>query len=150
MLTRTSLHTIRPMASSDYQVVISLMKQTPGVSFRDADSFEGTERYLRRNPNLSFIAHVNGVAVGCVMSGHDGRRGYLQHLVVLPEHRRKGIASELVESCLLALEKIGIFKTHLDVLTSNEAAQAYWTRQGWTLRTDIHRFSFVKNGGENV
>lgn len=150
MRTGTNLHTIRPMAPTDYPTVIGLMTKTPGVSVRDADSLEGTERYLRRNPHLSFIAHVNGVAVGCVMSGHDGRRGYLQHLVVLPEHRRKGIASALVESCLLELEKIGILKTHLDVLTSNEAAQAHWTRQGWTLRTDIHRFSFVKNGGENV
>ncbi|MDD2880805.1 MAG: GNAT family N-acetyltransferase [Rhodoferax sp.] len=126
------------------------MKQTPGVTVRDADSYEGTQRYLLRNPNLSFIALVNEVLVGCAMCGHDGRRGYLQHLLVLPGHRRKGIANELVEHCLAALEKNGIVKAHIDVLTTNQLAQTYWGSQGWKRRTDIQRFSFVRKGGENV
>jgi len=138
------------MTPHDYHLVIDLMKQTLGVTLRDADSFDGTESYLLRNPNLSFIALVNDIAVGCVMCGHDGRRGYLQHLLVLPDHRRKGIANQLVQSCLLALEKIGILKTHIDVLTTNQAAHAYWQSQAWQLRTDIYRMSFVSKGSENV
>ena len=117
---------------------------------RDADSFDATERYLARNPNLSFVALVGAVVVGGVMAGHDGRRGYLQHLLVLPDHRRQGIGRALVESCLAELEKLGIFKTHIDVLTSNESAASYWLRQGWTLRKDIHRFSFIRAGGDNA
>ena len=144
------MHDIRAMTAHDHPVVMRLMKQTPGVTVRDADSYEGTERYLLRNPNLSFIALINEVAVGCVMCGHDGRRGYLQHLLVLPEHRRRGIGRELVEHCLYALEKNKILKAHIDVLTTNRLAQVYWASQGWKLRTDIHRFSFVHKGGENV
>ena len=84
------------------------------------------------------------------MSGHDGRRGYLQHLVVLPTHRRKGIANALVESCLCELESLGILKSHIDVLKTNALASAYWESQGWKLRTDIKRYSFVRSVGENV
>jgi N-acetylglutamate synthase len=144
------MHSIRPMMISDYDSVIELMKRTPGVTFRDADSRAGTERYLERNPGLSFVAEADHQIVGCVMCGHDGRRGYLQHLVVLPAFRRMGIASALVESCLVKLEHLGILKCHIDVLKTNVLASEYWESQGWQLRTDIHRYSFVRSGGENV
>ena len=73
---------IRTMTIDDYDDVIALMKETPGISLRDADSLPATERYLQRNPGLSFVAVASGAVVGCVMCGHDGRRGYLQHLLV--------------------------------------------------------------------
>ena len=141
---------LRPMMIADYDAVIDLMQKTPGVSFREADSRESTARYLLRNPGLSFVARVGEQLAGCVMSGHDGRRGYLQHLVVLPEFRRQGIANALVQSCLLELEGLGILKCHIDVFKTNALAQAYWQSRGWTLRTDIHRYSFVRSGGDNV
>jgi ribosomal protein S18 acetylase RimI-like enzyme len=126
------------------------MKQTPGVSFRDADSRESTARYLQRNRGLSFVCEIDRQLVGCIMSGHDGRRGYLQHLVVLPAHRRKGIANALVESCLSELERLGILKSHIDVFKTNASASAFWERQGWKLRSDMHRYSLVRAGGENA
>lgn len=143
-------HFIRPMTLADYDNVIDLMKQTAGVSFRDADSRDSTQRYLLRNPALSFVAMESDALVGCVMSGHDGRRGYLQHLVVLPTHRNRGIASSLVEHCLAELERLGILKTHIDVLQTNPLAQRYWEGRGWKLRTDIRRYSFVRSGGDNA
>lgn len=142
--------TIRPMSIADYDLVIELMKQTPGVTFRDADSRENTARYLERNPNLSFVATVGSAVVGCIMSGHDGRRGYLQHLLVLPNFRRRGISSALVHRCLAGLEALGIKKSHIDVLKTNESGASYWEHMGWQLRTDILRYSFVSSGGVNV
>ena len=141
---------IRAMTIEDYDAVIELMKRTPGVTFRDADSREATQRYLERNPGLSFVATVDDEIVGCLMSGHDGRRGYLQHLVVEPSHRRKGIANALVETCLAELERLGIVKSHVDVLKSNEVARSYWSSQGWALRTDIDRYSFIRGAGANA
>jgi N-acetylglutamate synthase len=147
---KTFMFSIRTMTIDDYEKVIALMKRTPGVTFRDADSQEKTASYLLRNSGLSFIAIEEGNVVGCIMSGHDGRRGYLQHLVVQLEHRRKGIANALVDSCISALEKLGINKSHIDVLNENEAGISFWESQGWKLRTDIKRYSFVRSGGENV
>jgi ribosomal protein S18 acetylase RimI-like enzyme len=138
------------MTVDDYDIVMNLMRQTPGVTVRDADSAEATQRYLQRNPGLSFLAQVGRETVGCIMSGHDGRRGYLQHLIVLPSHRRKGIANALVECCLAQLEAVGIVKSHVDVISTNEGAHAYWDRQGWQRRTDIDRYSFVSNGTANA
>lgn len=142
--------TIRTMQMADYDAVMALMRQTPGVSIRAADSPEATARYLARNPGMSFVAHVDGVMVGCIMSGHDGRRGYLQHLLVLPPHRRQGVARALIEHCLTALAALGIVKSHVDVLKTNEAAQAYWQQAGWTRRDDTERYSLITAGGANA
>ena len=144
------MHTLRSMAFADYDAVVELLKQTPGVSFRDADSREATARYLERNPGLSFVCEADQHLVGCVMSGHDGRRGYLQHLVVLPAYRHQGIANALVERCLGELEKLGIVKCHIDIFKTNALGSAYWESQGWTLRTDIRRYSLVRSGGQNA
>jgi ribosomal protein S18 acetylase RimI-like enzyme len=141
---------IRPMSGDDYDEVMTLLRKTQGVSFRDADSRENTATYLQRNPGLSFVATIDGITVGCIMSGHDGRRGYLQHLVVLPEYRRQGVATSLVERCLSTLAKLGIKKSHIDVLNDNETGAAYWKSQGWILRTDIKRYSYIYSGGDNV
>ncbi|MBT2372544.1 GNAT family N-acetyltransferase [Pseudomonas fluorescens] len=141
---------IRVMTRGDYTAVIDLMRNTPGISLRDADSRESTSRYLERNPGMSFVVEADGVLCACVMCGHDGRRGYLQHLLVLPEYRRQGIANTLVERCLSALEQQGIQKCHLDVFKTNESAARYWQSQGWQLRTDIDRYSFTRRGNENA
>ena len=101
------MFTIRIMTLDDYDAVTDLMRNTPGISLRDADSREATARYLERNPGMSFVAEVGGVLVACVMCGHDGRRGYLQHLLVRPEYRRQGIANALVERCLTSLAQLG-------------------------------------------
>jgi len=141
---------IRVMALDDYDAVIELMRSTPGISLRDADSRDATARYLARNPGLSFVAEVEGLLCGCVMCGHDGRRGYLQHLLVLPEYRRQGIANALVARCLSSLENLGIHKCHLDVFKTNPSAAHYWQRQGWQLRCDIDRYSFTRSGNQNA
>jgi ribosomal protein S18 acetylase RimI-like enzyme len=81
------------------------------------------------------------------MSGHDGRRGYLQHVVIAPDCRRRGIAAKLISQCLTELAREGIQKVHLDVLVTNDDAHAYWTRRGWTRRDDLTRYSIHLSPG---
>lgn len=138
------------MRIEDYDAVVELMQSTPGVTFKEADSREATARYLRRNPGLSFVALDGSTVVGCLMAGHDGRRGYLQHLAVLPSHRRQGVATALVSRCLAELEQLGILKSHIDVIRDNEAGRAYWERHGWTLWEDIFRLSYVAHGRQDA
>ncbi|WP_397458540.1 GNAT family N-acetyltransferase [Pseudomonas asplenii] len=141
---------IIPYTLDHYKGVMDLMRRTPGITVRDTDSKSATERYLARNPNLSFLCLDNGQVIGCAMCGHDGRRGYLQHVVVEEAHRGQGIASTLVERCLVELEKIGIYKTHIDVLVENTEAQEYWARRGWQKRDDIDRYSIIRSGNQNA
>lgn len=129
-----------------YDEVLALMRATPGIVIREADAPIAMARYLERNPGLSFVAEEAGHVVGCAMAGHDGRRGYLQHVVVAPTFRNRGLAQVLVAHCLDALAACGIDKSHLDVLAANAPALGYWTRRGWRRRDDIVRFSFTHSG----
>jgi ribosomal protein S18 acetylase RimI-like enzyme len=138
------------MTLAHYDQVLELMRRTPGVAVRDADSPEATRRYLERNPSLNFVAVADGSVVGCAMCGHDGRRGYLQHVVVDPAYRSQGIAHQMVMRCLDGLEAIGICKTHIDVFRTNNVANSYWTRRGWKRRDDIYRYSYNRSGNENA
>jgi len=134
---------IRALTLDLYQPVIALLNATEGVALRNADYLLQFERYLDRNPGTSFVALQNGDIVGCVLSGHDGRRGYLYHLAVAQFHRRRGIARLLVNRCVVALSECGIDKIHLDVLGKNEQGKDFWEHLGWKRRSDIVRFSMV-------
>jgi ribosomal protein S18 acetylase RimI-like enzyme len=140
----------RVMTPDDHEDVLTLMKATPGVAVREADAKDATARYLARNPGLSWVAEIECTVVGCLMAGHDGRRGYLQHLVVHPSHRGQGLATRLVEHVLAALAREGITKSHVDVLVDNAGGAAFWAALGWHRRDDIQRYSFVLSGGTNA
>jgi ribosomal protein S18 acetylase RimI-like enzyme len=133
--------TITEFTLAHYNDVVALWRDTPGICIREDDSREATARYLARNPGLSFVAIIDGQLVGSALCGHDGRRGYLQHVAVDPAFRQRGIAQALVTRCLSALHAQGIHKAHLSVLADNESAIRYWTNRGWELRDDILRFS---------
>lgn len=141
---------IRPMTSADYDDAMALMDGTPGVVVRAAASPEAIGRYLARNPGLSLVAESDGRPVGCLLCGHDGRRGYLHHVVVAPAYRGQGVGRALVERALDGLAAAGIAKTHIDVFADNSAALAFWRHTGWQLRDDIRRLSFNRSADPNA
>jgi ribosomal protein S18 acetylase RimI-like enzyme len=106
--------------------------------------------FLARNPGLSFVAEHHNEIVGTIMSGHDGKRGYIQHLAVKPSIRKSGIATELLSHCIKALKAEGIVKSHIHVLSNNELAKKYWVNRGWEKRNDIDVFSYINDGNENT
>jgi ribosomal protein S18 acetylase RimI-like enzyme len=138
------------MTMHHYDAVHALMATMPGITIRTADSREATIRYLTRNPDLSFVALMGDRIVGCIMCGHDGRRGYLHHLAVDSNFRRQGIGTALVTRCLDALQELGIEKTHIDVLMDNAIANDYWASAGWTRREDLVRYSFTRSKDPNA
>jgi len=138
---------ITPLTIDRYEDVHALWVQAEGVGLHDySDSRESIAAYLERNPGMSFVATVDGVVVGAVLAGHDGRRGYLHHLTVNPDCRRRGIGRRLVDGCLDALREAGIAKCHLFIFNTNETGIAFWESVGWTPRTDLRIVSKVIDG----
>lgn len=142
--------TYKRLTIDHYDEFRKLLDNIEGVSKREADSYESIKRYLLRNPGFSFAAFVGNLMIACALCGHDGRRGYLQHVMVKSEYRTKGIAGQLIRRCLDELAKIGIMKTHIDVFKRNELANSYWKKNGWELRKDINRYSFNRSDNPNV
>jgi N-acetylglutamate synthase len=132
---------ICPLTMDDYDQVLGVWQRCPGVGINDADTRERTEAYLKRNPGMSFVALARAAVVGTALCGHDGRRGYLNHLAVLESFRGRGIGRQLVERCLQSLKKGGISKCHLFVFHRNESAIRFWEKTGWTVRRDLELVS---------
>lgn len=108
------------------------------------DTREGIARYMKRNPNTCFVATAKDASgdaaqiVGVILTGHDGRRAIIHHMCVHPDYRRDGIAAALVAKAEEALRAEGINKIFGLVFKDNDAANAFWERQGYTLRTNLN------------
>ena len=129
---------IRVMTIDDYEKVYALWMSCKNMGFNNLDdSREGIAKYLRRNPATCFVAECGDSIVGVILSGHDGRRGFIHHLAVAEDCRRQGIATELLECAVSSLAAEGINKVALFVFNRNEAGNAFWEKNGFTSREDL-------------
>jgi len=129
---------IRHMLISDYDEVYKLWAGTSGMGLRTLDdSPEGIAKFLKRNPGTCFVAQIEDQPVGVILCGHDGRRGYIYHTAVQPEHRKNGIGKALVLAALDALKKEGIHKAALVVFCENDLGNQFWESVGFKKRNDL-------------
>ena len=129
---------IRAMTINDYDLVYSLWLNTPNMGLNNLDdSKDGIATYLARNPNTCFVAEKNGDIVGVILSGHDGRRGFIYHVAVMQSERRQGTGTALVGAAMSALEREGINKVALVIFTENQKGHAFWENQGFSTRSDL-------------
>ena len=132
---------LREMTPADYEQVHALWRQSEGVGLSDADSRENIAAYLQRNPGISHVAHTGDVLSGVILCGHDGRRGYIHHLAVATDYRRRGIGGRLVSAALASLKAAGIGKCHLFAFSANRHGTAFWESSRWQGRSDLKIFS---------
>lgn len=129
---------IRKLTIEDYDKMYALWLSCKGMGLNDTDdSREGIRRFLDRNPDTCFGAFEADMLIGVILAGNDGRRGFIYHTAVSPEHRGKGVGTTLVNAALEALGRLGITKTALVVFGKNEVGNAFWEKQGFTVRNDL-------------
>lgn len=141
---------IREMKIEDFEGVHDLWMTIKGFGIRSVDdSKEGVERFLKRNPGLSVVAEEDGKIVGCILCGHDGRRGCLYHVCVREGYRMQGIGKSMVVHCMERLKAEKINKVSLIAFTKNDIGNAFWKEIGWTKREDLNYYDFTLNE-ENI
>ena len=123
--------TTRAFEIADYDAAIALWREAEGIEICEGDSRAEIAGYLARNPGLSRVAEASGVIVGAALCGHDGRRGWIYHLVVAPTFRAQGVGRLLVEDCLRGLREAGLPRAIILVAADNVAGREFWLRQGW-------------------
>lgn len=129
---------IKIMKIEDYDGIYDLWQNTPEMGINNTDDGkEGIAKYLRRNPATSFIAVEGNKIVGAILAGHDGRRGFIQHMTVSTEYRKQGIATRLLNATMEALEKEEIHKVALLNFKKNELANIFWEKSGFIIREDV-------------
>ncbi len=128
----------QPMELGDLAEVIQFWQGMEGIGLSESDSYSALSFYLQRNPGLSWVARNKGrELIGAVLCGHDGRRGYLHHLAVARDYRRKGIGRALVERCLSSLRELKILKCNVFLFNQNPEGQGFWKAMGWKGREDL-------------
>lgn len=133
---------MRAATPADHAALFALWRSVPGIQLRAEDEYEPFCRYLERNPGLSLLVEAEGGPIASLLAGHDGRRGYLHHLVVAPAWRGRGLASALLAEVLARLAEQGVYKSHVFVLGAAPEALAFWrARSEWLARDDIEVFS---------
>jgi ribosomal protein S18 acetylase RimI-like enzyme len=79
--------------------------------------------------HVTLLAEQDGEAVGFLLGRPKSERiGYVSDLYVLPEHRTRGIARELLTEAVAAL---GREVVTLDVDITNAAARSFYRRLGF-------------------
>lgn len=145
---------IREMTIDDYDEVYEMWLITTKRALSKADERDQMERYLKHNAGMSQVAVVDGKIVGTVLAGHDGRRGFIHHMAVLPEFRRKKIGHALAQTAIQKIREQGIDKTHIFCYQNNETGQSFWRDFGFEKREDVFVYSFsndkIRKGVANL
>ena len=131
----------REIVSGDTETLRELWSSVPGMSLDEADSPERLALFLARNPGCSWCFASDTEIAGAALAGHDGRRGFIYHLAVVPSFRGRGVATELVERCARGLKEQGIGKCHIFVFKANDIGCAFWEQSAWNRREDIQVYS---------
>jgi len=92
---------------------------------------------IRHADGLFFVAEMDRRVIGTIMAGYDGHRGWLYSVAVHPDHRNRGIGSDLLSFTLEKLNNLGCMKINLQILEENEAVKRFYEANGFTVEKRI-------------
>jgi ribosomal protein S18 acetylase RimI-like enzyme len=138
--------TIRSVAPQDAAILAALIRR----SFRGvAERFRLTPDNCPTHPSncteewitfdLSrgkqfFLLEVGGRPAGCVaITRSDDRTGKIERLAVLPEARRHGCGSLLLEHALQALRGMGLARAELAIIAQHDDLCDWYVRRGFAV-----------------
>lgn len=120
----------------------TVLWRAAGLHNPSIDGLEDLGEVCRRNPGLFLLAVDGQQVVGSVIGTFDGRRGYIYHVAVHPNSRRRGYATALLEEVERRLWEMGVQKIRFMVSKSNESALAFYRSIGFEV--DEHSYSMSK------
>jgi ribosomal protein S18 acetylase RimI-like enzyme len=102
-------HRIRELRPEDHDDLIRLWEAAElDHRPRGRDRREGIERELAQPTSVFLVWEEDGRLIGAVLGTHDGRKGWVNRLAVLPDRRREGIGEALVRAAETRFESLGI------------------------------------------
>jgi ribosomal protein S18 acetylase RimI-like enzyme len=122
--------TIRPYRDSDESAVIALW-EICGLT-RPWNPPSADIALLRGSGHGELLmATQESSAIGSVMVGHDGHRGWIYYLAIAPSQRRRGLGSRLMRAAEDWLRERGIRKVELMIRDTNIVVAAFYARLGY-------------------
>ncbi|OQY29190.1 MAG: hypothetical protein B6I38_08495 [Anaerolineaceae bacterium 4572_5.1] len=126
----------------DYLTVYQLWADSgEGIHLRRSDDLDEIKKKIARDPDLFLLAEADGLVVGSILGGFDGRRGMMYHLAVAESYRGQGIAEKLVDELEQRLRAKGCIRYYLLVAKDNEAAIRFYEKHGWENMDDLAAYA---------
>ncbi|HEY2282388.1 MAG TPA: GNAT family N-acetyltransferase [Solirubrobacteraceae bacterium] len=135
--------TIRNAGVHDIAAVLVLWAAAGSVPTVGDDSPDGLTRLLATDPQALLIAEIDGVLAGSLIAAWDGWRGSFYRLAVAPEHRRRGLATDLLREGERGLRERGAIRLTAIVADDEDGAMGFWRAAGYERQE--HRARFVRH-----
>ncbi|HUV24161.1 MAG TPA: GNAT family N-acetyltransferase [Methanomassiliicoccales archaeon] len=141
--------TIRKFRIEDYDQVIKLWQESE-LEHRPTgrDTRERIAAEIEKETAIFLVAEINDEIVGTIFCTHDGRKGWLNRLSVLPKMQRKGIASDLIKEGEKRLRELGIGVLCALIWKSNSSSKELFESEGYDLLEDA--LYFVKKDRPDI
>jgi GNAT superfamily N-acetyltransferase len=121
---------IREIRTADGDALRTLWKSAGFRSLGDDD--RSLARLARRNPGLALVATEGGRIVGSALGAWDGRRGWIYHVATAESHRRRGVATKLLDQVEGGLRDLGCAKVNVLVRDGSSGGHELWTARGYS------------------
>jgi ribosomal protein S18 acetylase RimI-like enzyme len=128
---------IRIFDEGDTEEVLALWREAfpeyavPGKPQRDPRL--SIRNKLAMQPELFFVAVLDGRVVGTVLAGYDGHRGWMYSLAVAEALRGRGYGRALVVHAEAALSRLGCPKLNLQIMANKSELRAFYAKLGYQM-----------------
>ena len=137
---------IREFSIKDYDALITLWNdaQLP-FKPKGRDKRDKIEYELKQGRDIFLISEINGKIVGSVFGTHDGRKGWINRLVIAPEFQRQDIAKKLIAKVEDRFSELGIDIIACLVEDWNTKSLQVFEKLGYEKHSDMVYFSKRKD-----
>ncbi len=139
---------IRRFKIEDYDAVLDIWQKCK-LPFKPngRDSREKISKEITKDTAIFLVAIQHDRIIGTVLGTHDGRKGWINRLAVLPGFQHKGIARRLVEEAEKILDQLGIEIIACLIEDYNHRSMDFFQGSGYTRRPDVFYFTKLKYPG---
>jgi ribosomal protein S18 acetylase RimI-like enzyme len=124
---------VRRLELDDYDELAALWQRAGLHSLRPKgrDSRIAVAEQLASGVQTVLGLEIDGQLVAAVVATHDSRKGWINRLVVDPEHRRRGYAQRLIEEAEHVLREQGMHVIAALIEGDNSASLALFQQAGY-------------------
>jgi ribosomal protein S18 acetylase RimI-like enzyme len=130
---------VRVARREEFTDILEIWKRHRGPAASVPDDETTLTVLLASDRDSLLVAEESGAIVGTLIAAWDGWRGNMYRLVVVPEHRRRGVALQLVRAGEEHVQAKGARRISAIVAADDVAAIAAWRTAGYTLDGKVRR-----------
>jgi ribosomal protein S18 acetylase RimI-like enzyme len=122
---------VRAARPQDLAAVLQLWDHARSEHATTSDRPDDVERVINDTPGALLVAESEGEIIGALIAAWDGWRGNMYRLAVRSDHRRKGIALQLVRAGEQYLRSRGARRVTALVAFDDDVAASFWEHAGY-------------------